>query len=481
MLALPIKASLVVFLFFLITVINTLIFWLPDNMIKKDNNDFIKISSENVKTWSYDYIQSINITNTTCPYGTTTLILDRTPQTVRACDCSKGRSFNYTYEDYRDLFIEGECGDDCIYSLPVMSYNLTRWRSSMVCVTTVNNYTANILYNKSEKCPAYLQDCGAFDSLGNKLCKSGICPVTDIKILPKNQAFSPIYKNYYKQVFGDGEMTLLTTNTYQPNGRIIANISVSRNNLCAHPLETDISKNKNYLLYKNYQTSAGCNTAFNGTIYNPFYKKIDSYSGQAFFSENNVLRYYENLPLFPKLYHQENEFNLYLNYYPGVNPKCLKNTRRTFLAFNEITQRSILNQKNNITYVTIPSFVINMVIFFIYCLSLDDDLELKSKTYYMTISIFIVNLIQFIAVWIILGESVNFYVRILEKNLIFPLKECLDAFLYDHMLYVKEGFSSYQFTYLIVALLSTFFMQVLIIFCFVFRCYVNKIFRDENF
>lgn len=462
--------------------INSLIFWLPENMIKKDTNEFIKIASENVKTWSYNYILSIVVSNTTCPYGTTPIILDKTPETVRACDCTKGRSYNYTKEEYNDLFIEDNCNTECIYSLPVRSYNLTRWRSSFLCITTNGiNYTSNLIKNKTEKCSSSLINCGTIDSLGNKLCKGGICPINDIKILPITEAFTSRYQNYSKQVFGDGKMTLLTSNSDQINGQIIANISVIRNNVCAHPLETDISKTLNYRLFKNYLTVNGCNSSFDRVIYNPFYKKIDSYSGRAFYSENNVYRYYENLPVFPKEYYMMNDFNLYLNYYPGINTMCLNITKKSVLNFNESYQRSILNQRNNITYVTIPSFVVNMIIFFIYYASIDDDVDLKSKTYYMTISIFIVNLVQFVAVWIILGETANFYVRVLEKSFPLTLKECLDSYMYEYLSYVKDNFSSYQYVYLIVALLSTFFMQVLIIFCFVFRCYVNKIFRDENF
>ena len=99
----------------------------------------------------------------------------------------------------------------------------------------------------------------------------------------------------------------------------------------------------------------------------------------------------------------------------------------------------------------------------------------------MTISIFVVNLVQFVALWIFVGEASNFYVNVLEKAFPFPVEECLDSFLFDYFSFVKVNINPYKITYLLAALLSTFFMQMLIIFCVVFRWFVNKIHRDENF
>ena len=274
-----------------------------------------------------------------------------------------------------------------VYPRPRQDY--TYWRNTKICADKFQEtyFDFNIEENAAS-CPSGTRSCGIIDTENNHLCMDNNeeCPINSVKIMPNNNGEgNRINLGNNDLLFGNPDAN---SNPIGINSLTIPiEFKLSEGVPCKNPYFNNIPHSLyilDYWLDRQYcyafiedDKDEEINWSYDGyksyilpqsnlLYYDESYIKIDSYSQNEFFKENNIYKLLVNLPSFQR---EKTEGDMHLSYKPyfGLKMKCLKRIKNQGLKNGVYVDFEVIeNHLNGIGILTV-SFVFLIITIFTYC------------------------------------------------------------------------------------------------------------------
>ena len=256
------------------------------------------------------------------------------------------------------------------------SVTIKKWKGKTFSTNTSISF--DYLFNNTvpfgEECPAGKKKCGLLDTMNNVLCldEKEQCPIN--LMLFSNSPEKPEEYNYTFGKIALNDMTYLHyTNQAVDKHIITSHFTLSDDKVCAKPE----NYNSPYVhsVLDNYKY--GC-TEINGTLFHPFYEKLDTVLKYNLYEENGIISKVSSVKGYPISYFKTQYTSLYYSPFIGYDKKCLANYPD---SFNKVERQK--SKQKVINILEIVSFVLLIVEIGLYIFMIVHnkgiDLELKVK------------------------------------------------------------------------------------------------------
>ena len=266
----------------------------------------IRIFDKYRKNWKSYPITEIS---TNCTGNYTPLISSKIYGHSTYCNCTNTK--------YKEIF-NNKCEEahnksGCIQVNEIKEKNITKYKGTELCVLRNQTTYDELKKVKGNITYGYLDSFNSTYYISQKQKNDYQIPITDLKILSKDDANSEKYLNYTK-IKLNNDYILIYNKNISNKLSIVIDIEMTINEkICANPEEGIFSQNN--FEFNNKKGEKECKTKISNVIYDSSYKLLDNYSISNLFSENGI-KDYLNL--------SNQNVNLYqINYY-GVKEDCFK-------------------------------------------------------------------------------------------------------------------------------------------------------------
>ncbi len=262
-------------------------------------------------------------------YGHSTYCNCSQEKTIYKNNCSKDKSYCESYDELKES-------------------NITKFLGKQLCAIRANDnykyFITNPNFHKNSSLNIGIVDTnGLIYSFYNNSFNH-IIPITDLKILKKENASLDLYNNYTKINLNENYVLLYGKNITN-NKSIIVNVELSINEeICAYPNEGEFSMNN--FEFNKKKGNSNCEKKLLDKKNDDSYTKIFSYSAEKLLQENNIQKYdYLNI--------SNKTINLFSTNYIGIEYKC----------YEELSVERIFEE--NISFSTMKIFIILMILYYI--------------------------------------------------------------------------------------------------------------------
>jgi hypothetical protein len=331
---------------------------------KLDNSDSIYTVSL-AKNWVTTPIVDLQ-QGPLCTSNYTTLIFDSWPGTTIGHIKDGNLSRGFCSSDNDKL---KNCKDIIGFSYK----NINNWFGTSFCVRRlpIASYLESSIASPGSSCPINMKNCGILDSLGNSLCVlvSIECPINDIQIVLDNSPVPSGYKSL--RLVRNGQVKKMIFGNSGVKGKIVNEFKISEDTPCINPYYHNRKVNS-FLLDETFNKDR-CLSGYGGKNIDENYKKIDSYSINDLYYDNNIQPKLKNVI---DSYPEENlraTTNLYYRNNIGISKKCFDEIKRD-VKFKNIQNGIIYlhsdyrNHQKNYLSVFMFIFIGYMFVFFVYYL-----------------------------------------------------------------------------------------------------------------
>ena len=282
----------------------------------------------------------IDITEDCGLNNTTPLISSKLYGHSPYCNCSKEKKI-YDNNCSKDK-------SDCKSYDELKESNITKFLGKQLCAIRANNSYKYFITNQNSLKESS-SNIGIVDTNGLNYSFyndsfNPIIPITDLKILKKENASLDLYNNYTKINLNENYVLLYGKNITK-NKTIIVNVELSINDeICAYPNEGEFSMNN--FEFNKKKGNSNCEKKLLDKKNDDNYTKIFSYSAEKLLQENNIQKYdYLNI--------SNKKINLFSTNYIGIEYKC----------YEELPVERIFEE--NISFSTMKIFIILMILYYI--------------------------------------------------------------------------------------------------------------------
>lgn len=363
-------------------------------------------------------------------------------------------------------------------SVSIDTYSIFTYRQSIICIKT-DPRTYLDLSVDSSGCNS---PCGNVDAIGNYICGLTTCPITDIMIIDSN------YKTpagYQRRDFLDGVKSLIFTKTAISGKTPIVNFQVTLGEKCAHPLEKGVDQSLIDSSWDNYSYYNKCKTTLAGYYLNPHFTWLDADYGANFLPQPyltsinsmNSTTYSNIMVNFPL-------YNLYGEYYAGLNPDCLYSGSTLSALYS-------YNIYDNGPAILSCAILLSLMGFIGISLNACD---LDNKCFYLFyfIVLFFLSAVTLTVSWVFYTYELNSVYTMYVNNFIvntstrdksynyMSLSDCLDNFSVEMVNLVFNHFSSFNLIFLLCSILITIASSYWIV-IYLFACYSDCCFKIDVF
>lgn len=240
----------------------------------------------------------------------------------------------YSYCNCGTSYYKGKCLEkdksSCKEVKETFETELFKWKGKYINI--IRNNALNMLsfnkYRQKNECDESKKSCGRLDRFHICFNKDEICPINYIKI---NKDKNPPEVNVtYKTVeLSDGYYLHYTKE--KTDGRIVVGFNVSEGTMCANPIRHNSIKG-DHELYK------GKDKCYCNNKYDYSYKYLDINSKYNFYTDNQMIDQFKNIPNYPIDDLLVTNYSLFSKGY--IFPKL------DYLSFNEISSTLYLNFNN---------------------------------------------------------------------------------------------------------------------------------------
>ena len=228
------------------------------------------------------------------------------------------------------------------------SEKIKKWRNKTFHFNS--SYTYEYLYKNTvgpnETCPSGKKQCGIFDTMNNTLCLDvgEECPINFI-VFSVNPPTGYNY-TFKREQYDSSNMNIYYTNEAIDNYILTSKFKLSDGLVCFDNQRYNSPYSHSVLDEYKY----GCK-AINNTLYNPYYREIDTIIKYDLYEENGIIKKLKGIPLYPWESLKKQYTTLFNRPFVGYNKKCLEKHPESFGKF----EREAKKQKN-INIVEIISF-----------------------------------------------------------------------------------------------------------------------------
>ena len=282
----------------------------------------------------------IDITEDCGLNNTTPLISSKLYGHSPYCNCSKEKKI-YDKNCSNDK-------SDCKSYDELKESNITKFLGKQLCAIRANNsynyFITNQNFHINSSSNIGIVDTNGLNYSFYNDSFNPIIPITDLKILKKENASLDLYNNYTKINLNENYVLLYGKNITN-NKRIIVNVELSINDeICAYPNEGEFSMNN--FEFNKKKGNSNCEKKLLDKKNDDSYTKIFSYSAEKLLEENNIVGYdYLNI--------SNKTINIFSTNYIGIGYKC----------YEELPVERIFEE--NISFSTMKIFIIFMILYYI--------------------------------------------------------------------------------------------------------------------
>ena len=282
----------------------------------------------------------IDITEDCGLNDTTPLISSKIYGHSSYCNCSKEKKI-YDKNCSNDK-------SDCKRYDELKESNITKFLGKQLCAIRANNsynyFITNQNFHINSSSNIGIVDTNGLNYSFYNDSFNPIIPITDLKILKKENASLDLYNNYTKINLNENYVLLYGKNITK-NKTIIVNVELSINDeICAYPNEGEFSMNN--FEFNKKKGNSNCEKKLLDKKNDDNYTKIFSYSAEKLLQENNIVDY-DYLDISNKT------INLFSINYIGIGYKC----------YEELPVERIFEE--NISFSTMKIFIIFMILYYI--------------------------------------------------------------------------------------------------------------------
>ena len=207
------------------------------------------------------------------------------------------------------------------------SVKIKKWRNKTFHFNS--SYTYESLYNNTvgpnETCPSGKKPCGIFDTMNNTLCLDvgAECPINFMVF----SSHTPTEYNYTfkREQYDESMMYIYYTNEAIDRYIITSKFKLSDDLVCFDNQRYNSPYSHSVLDEYKY----GCK-AINNTLYNPYYKAIDTNNKYDLYEENGILKKVKKIPGYPWKSFLNQYTTLFNRPFVGYDKKCLAKHPESF-------------------------------------------------------------------------------------------------------------------------------------------------------
>jgi hypothetical protein len=436
----------------------------------------VRESNNIIRNWNQTIILDIILVRDKCPYKYEALQLGWTPRVLEGIDGgTQGRSYKYTknFDNFWDIYLDGQKPNSWKppYEVKIMEIQrkpIYSWRNSIICILRPNSKEKyNNIYSVQpyENCQVGFKKCPhPLDSLNQFMCVRHLwdCGINYLKIIGKNDPYD--INKFTKLDFYDGVKSLIFARNVQ-GLPVISEFKIVKGNFCASPLETSLNKFTSFKLYETFDYANECQTFIYGENYNPYFKLLDTNNEISVLKNMKINSDYETLPVYPKQFLLDYDYNLYYSTYIGLQNYCKK---YNFYPINDFMSKSNLDYGHIDGISAIIGMSITLIIFVLlacFCYVCHSSSEKRACQNVCFFIFFLLLLGIVIVAWVYFADynSVASYKYLFENYVKDPGLVCFDSFHSNLLTYLNEKLEYYPNFYLIIALGGTFMCSFFIL------------------